>query len=217
MIKKNLKEIKTNLLKDFSNTIPEDIEDKEILVKAFEEYVDFLIHTYEDFSSMPLNKLSIDKDVVQVSNTLINASLEEKKQKLVDDIELKKIEIISKGIFEDAVDVLNGKKIKKDYSKKLEEMQRRLPSVKEKNRILAEKLISEAILDSTFVENKDTQSYSFRLFGLKNRIPNEKGSEENEKQTVPSSDCSYGFNRNAVDCPAVPFNCCCRRGFYRKR
>ena len=132
---------------------------------------------------MPLNKLSIDKDVVQVSNTLINASLEEKKQKLVDDIELKKIEIISKGIFEDAVDVLNGKKIKKDYSKKLEEMQRRLPSVKEKNRILAEKLISEAILDSTFVENKDTQSYSFRLFGLKNRIPNEKGSEENEKDT----------------------------------
>lgn len=163
MIPNNIEQLKTKLLNDFSDTISEDYEDKEILVKSFEEYVEFLIESYKRNSSLPFNKSSIDDDIIQKANSIINSDLELKKQKLISDIDLKKIEIISKSIFEDALKLTNGQKVKKDYLKKIEEMKKILPTVKSENKKIAEKLISEAVLDSTYIRNPNIQCYSFRL------------------------------------------------------
>ncbi len=180
MLKKDYIELKSKLIEDFSNTIPKEYEDKEILIKAFENYINYLMESFEKFP-IPFGEHSIEKDVIQKADNIINDDLENKIQRLIGDIELMKIDMISENIFETAIKVLNGKKVKKDFLNEIEEMKKRLPLVKSENSIRAKRLVSEAILDSDFIENPNTQCYSFRLAREKKIISNNDLLYKNER------------------------------------
>ena len=161
------------MISEFVDEFKKDIPDNETeLIEKFKSYLYSVIYNIKKSKSKFVAKdsESIKELLDKITKQLISEDLQGKKRILISDDNYEKINEISNEIFQLAQRKLNNEDIKIEFedSEKIKEMQNLLKDVKEYNIQKAKKLISEAILDLNYINEKSTDICSLRLGYIKN-------------------------------------------------
>lgn len=148
------------LVKELEETIPENA-DKTELVEAFKSYAKEYLEIIEKY------KLGQPEDALRfLLKRTKKLTLDQKKQKLIQDENYRKIQILSGMAYEMAANTLQGKEndVDEETKEKLKKvLKESLEKVRDFNKREAERLVSEAMLDIRFVETKKIDMVSLRL------------------------------------------------------
>lgn len=154
----------SELVKKFKESISQEESE---LVDRFKEYLQIAIMSIKNNESKFINKddESIRSVVTKMANDLIYASLETKKRVLIEDKNLIRINEYSNQAYKDATKIVMGdsEAIEYDIDKRIDEINYLLEEVKEYNKDIAKKMVSEIILDLNFIKNPKTGITSLRL------------------------------------------------------
>lgn len=166
-------EIIKELVEDFTKTIPNSENERE-LINSFEKYLYNLIETINNSQDIKEKDEEFIKYVLRYSTEITKElPLIQKKQKLIEDKNFNEIERISIDAFRTVQEIIFGKEIKKD-EKELEEVRQKLKAnlerVREFNKEQAQYLVSEGMLDLYFIENPETNIMSLRTGRYKKQI-----------------------------------------------
>lgn len=152
------------LVKKFEESVPKEEAE---LVDTFKEYLQIAIMSIKNNESKFINKddESIRSVVTKMANDLIYASLETKKRVLIEDKNLIRIHEYSDQACKDATKIVTGdsEPIEYDVDERIDEINHLLEGVKEYNKDIAKKMVSETILDLNFIKNPKTGITSLRL------------------------------------------------------
>lgn len=170
-----------DLIQNFEKIIPKEEKERTELIQAFKEYLYMAVKTIQESSSKNIDK---DEDFIKLTLNNIVSDLSARdinsmKQYLIADDAYEEIRKKSIEIFEVAKNAMLGKKanLKYDKTTEIEEMKNSLKNVKEYNQENAENLISEAIVDLTYLDDPNAGCLSIRLYHFKDSIKNLKGEE----------------------------------------
>ena len=156
--------VNLELVKKFKESISQEESE---LVDRFKEYLQIAIMSIKNNESKFINKddESIRSVVTKMANDLIYASLETKKRVLIEDKNLIRINEYSNQAYKDATKIVMGdsEAIEYDIDKRIDEINYLLEEVKEYNKDIAKKMVSEIILDLNFIKNPKTGITSLRL------------------------------------------------------
>lgn len=166
-------EIIKELVEDFTKTIPNSENERE-LINSFEKYLYNLIEAINNSQDIKEKDEEFIKYVLRYSTEITKElPLIQKKQKLIEDKNFNEIERISIDAFRTVQEIIFGKEIKKD-EKELEEVRQKLKAnlerVREFNKEQAQYLVSEGMLDLYFIENPETNIMSLRTGRYKKQI-----------------------------------------------
>lgn len=154
----------SELVKQFKESISQEESE---LVDKFKEYLQIAIMSIKNNKSKFVNKddESIKSVVTKMANDLICANMETKKRVLIEDKNLIRINEYSNQAYKDATKIVMGESeaIEYDTDERIDEVVNLLEKVKEYNKDIAKKMVSEIILDLNFIKNPKTGITSLRL------------------------------------------------------
>lgn len=165
----DIESIIDNCAIEFEKIIPFKPFTRKRLVEEYKEYLRFSINAILN-SSIPY----IQKDQQSIMEMLEDELIEFKEEGLDSiiitirqDLAFEQIKAISEKVFIQAIEVLNGGQVKKDMVDQLSEkvfgLKNHILKVKPHNRIEAEKLFSEAVLDLHYIKNPQSEGTSLRI------------------------------------------------------
>ena len=155
-----------DLTKKFEMCLPENEDDREILIENFKKYMYFSIDTLEKSKyNIDRSFEGITKILISISASLCEMDIIEKKRKLLKDEKFEEIRRISGDTFRLALQRLTGEKNESISISQndIESLDNLIKSVKPYNINEAKKLISEAILDWEYLNSENPNIYSIRL------------------------------------------------------
>lgn len=161
-------ELMEELAKEFKQSIPENIQRE----KLTGEYEKMLKQVVESFKNINCQDSEIEKTLIKIGKEWIDLDIEEKQRRLLRDENFQDIVRDSTRIYNIAISILEKEEvnIEFDISEKEKQLEEKLKNVKTFNKLEAEKLVSEAILDLKFIENPNTNIVSLRLGHIKYNI-----------------------------------------------
>ena len=166
-------EIIKELVEDFTKTIPNSENERE-LINSFEKYLYNLIEAINNSQDIKEKDEEFIKYVLRYSTEITKElPLIQKKQKLIEDKCFEEIERISAYAFKIVQEIILGKEIKRD-EKELKELKQKLKEnlsrVRDFNKNQAQWLVSEGMLDLGFIEDPNKDIMSLRAGNYKKKI-----------------------------------------------
>ena len=155
------------LIQELVNDLRKEVPENE--TELIESYKNYLYFSVENTLNSDSKFISKDKESIQsylrfFSKTFMNYSLERKKQFLQMDKSFTRLRELSNEVFLKAQNALNGSAEEStDIIKYREELNNLLEKVEPYNKVEAQKLVSEAMLDLNFISNPGNDVMSLRL------------------------------------------------------
>ena len=160
-------ELIMELVREFKNVLPEETEKKE-LIDSFEKYLYEIVEQIQksEYENIENKEEFVESVLKSETKSIIELTLENKKQKLINDEPFNQIQVISSKAFEMAYNTLEGQKVEID-EKSLNDLQEKLvqnlKKVRDFNKMQSEILVSEGILDLNFIKEPQIETTSLRL------------------------------------------------------
>ena len=155
------------LVREFKNVLPEETEKKE-LIDSFEKYLYEIVEQIQksEYENIENKEEFVESVLKSETKSIIELTLENKKQKLINDEPFNQIQVISSKAFEMAYNTIEGQKVEID-EKSLNDLQEKLvqnlKKVRDFNKMQSEILVSEGILDLNFIKEPQIETTSLRL------------------------------------------------------
>lgn len=160
-------ELILELVREFKNVLPEETEKKE-LIDSFEKYLYEIVKQIQksEYENIENKEEFVESVLKSETKSIIELTLENKKQKLINDEPFNQIQVISSKAFEMAYNTIKGQKVEID-EKSLNDLQEKLvqnlKKVRDFNKMQSEILVSEGILDLNFIKEPQIETTSLRL------------------------------------------------------
>ena len=160
-------ELIMELVREFKNVLPEETEKKE-LIDSFEKYLYEIVEQIQksEYENIENKEEFVESVLKSETKSIIELTLENKKQKLINDEPFNQIQLISSKAFEMAYNTIEGQKVEID-EKSLNDLQEKLvqnlKKVRDFNKMQSEILVSEGILDLNFIKEPQIETTSLRL------------------------------------------------------
>ena len=160
-------ELIMELVREFKNVLPEETEKKE-LIDSFEKYLYEIVEQIQnsEYENIENKEEFVESVLKSETKSIIELTLENKKQKLINDEPFNQIQVISSKAFEMAYNTIEGQKVEID-EKSLNDLQEKLvqnlKKVRDFNKMQSEILVSEGILDLNFIKEPQIETTSLRL------------------------------------------------------
>ena len=160
-------ELIMELVREFKNVLPEETEKKE-LIDSFEKYLYEIVEQIQksEYENIENKEEFVESVLKSETKSIIELTLENKKQKLINDEPFNQIQVISSKAFEMAYNTIEGQKVEID-EKSLNDLQEKLvqnlKKVRDFNKMQSEILVSEGILDLNFIKEPQIETPSLRL------------------------------------------------------
>ena len=160
-------ELIMELVREFKNVLPEETEKKE-LIDSFEKYLYEIVEQIQksEYENIENKEEFVESVLKSEKKSIIELTLENKKQKLINDEPFNQIQVISSKAFEMAYNTIEGQKVEID-EKSLNDLQEKLvqnlKKVRDFNKMQSEILVSEGILDLNFIKEPQIETTSLRL------------------------------------------------------
>ena len=160
-------ELIMELVREFKNVLPEETEKKE-LIDSFEKYLYEIVEQIQksEYENIENKEEFVESVLKSETKSIIELTLENKKQKLINDEAFNQIQVISSKAFEMAYNTIEGQKVEID-EKSLNDLQEKLvqnlKKVRDFNKMQSEILVSEGILDLNFIKEPQIETTSLRL------------------------------------------------------
>ena len=160
-------ELIMELVREFKNVLPEETEKKE-LIDSFEKYLYEIVEQIQksEYENIENKEEFVESVLKSETKSIIELTLENKKQKLINDEPFNQIQVISSKAFEMAYNTIEGQKVEID-EKSLNDLQEKLvqnlKKVRDFNKMQSEILVSEGILDLNFIKEPQIETNSLRL------------------------------------------------------
>ena len=160
-------ELIMELVREFKNVLPEETEKKE-LIYSFEKYLYEIVEQIQksEYENIENKEEFVESVLKSETKSIIELTLENKKQKLINDEAFNQIQVISSKAFEMAYNTIEGQKVEID-EKSLNDLQEKLvqnlKKVRDFNKMQSEILVSEGILDLNFIKEPQIETTSLRL------------------------------------------------------
>lgn len=160
-------ELIMELVRKFKNVLPEETEKKE-LIDSFEKYLYEIVEQIQksEYENIENKEEFVESVLKSETKSIIELTLENKKQKLINDEPFNQIQVISSKAFEMAYNTIEGQKVEID-EKSLNDLQEKLvqnlKKVRDFNKMQSEILVSEGILDLNFIKEPQIETTSLRL------------------------------------------------------
>ena len=155
------------LVREFKNVLPEETEKNE-LIDSFEKYLYQIVEQIQksEYENIENKEEFVESVLKSETKSIIELTLENKKQKLINDEPFNQIQVISSKAFEMAYNTIEGQKVEID-EKSLNDLQEKLvqnlKKVRDFNKMQSEILVSEGILDLNFIKEPQIETTSLRL------------------------------------------------------
>lgn len=172
-MEENLKE----LINKFMSSIPNNTEDRSELIEEFKKFLnDFMNQLINLRGEHNITNNQIKEIVTSQANTIIDLNTNEKRAYLIEDKYFQQLRECSEGIFEDAINKVEGKKgkTKEEYNALKNKMKLMRDSVKYFNMQEANELYSQTLLDIDFLCGKDIASLRLGAYIENNRKDEER-------------------------------------------
>ena len=160
-------ELIMELVREFKNVLPEETEKKE-LIDSFEKYLYEIVEQIQksEYENIENKEEFVESVLKSETKSIIELTLENKKQKLINDEPFNQIQVISSKAFEMAYNTIEGQKVEID-EKSLNDLQEKLvqnlKKVRDFKKMQSEILVSEGILDLNFIKEPQIETTSLRL------------------------------------------------------
>ena len=160
-------ELIMELVREFKNVLPEETEKKE-LIDSFEKYLYEIVEQIQksEYENIENKEEFVESVLKSETKSIIELTLENKKQKLINDEPFNQIQVISSKAFEMAYNTIEGQKVEID-EKSLNDLQEKLvqnlKKVRDFNKMQSEILVTEGILDLNFIKEPQIETTSLRL------------------------------------------------------
>lgn len=160
-------ELIMELVREFKNVLPEETEKKE-LIDSFEKYLYEIVEQIQksEYENIENKEEFVESVLKSETKSIIELTLENKKQKLINDEPFNQIQVISSKAFEMAYNTIEGQKVEideKSLNDLKEKLVQNLKKVRDFNKMQSEILVSEGILDLNFIKEPQIETTSLRL------------------------------------------------------
>ena len=160
-------ELIMELVREFKNVLPEETENKE-LRDSFEKYLYEIVEQIQksEYENIENKEEFVESVLKSETKSIIELTLENKKQKLINDEPFNQIQVISSKAFEMAYNTIEGQKVEideKSLNDLKEKLVQNLKKVRDFNKMQSEILVSEGILDLNFIKEPQIETTSLRL------------------------------------------------------
>lgn len=164
-------DFKIELVNKFALSISDDDKDKKELTEAFTKYIKDAEEYFKTVEAKNINNKqeTLEQYLNSIETAFANLNIVIKKRYLLKDACFDEISVISQKIFDLAIEKADGKKLIEtidvdELYKRIEELEK---GVKEYNLEEAKKLISETVLDISFIKKEKPTICSIRMYHYK--------------------------------------------------